>query len=495
MLFWQSPLLIELNYKKYMNESRLTKYTPGGVMELFTISWPVMLSTMMGCLMTLVDRIILGHYSPAAFKACYGAAQWYWTFYIVAVEFVSVTEIFVGQYNGAQRFREIGSVVWQMIWFSLGSYLLLIPITSWVLPYLLADDIVELGVPYLKILMWFIPIVCIGNGVLCAFFTGCGKNKMIPVVTVLSVLLNIILDFPLIFGCRITPFGNFEIIPGHGFSISWITNISDLTIIPELGIVGAAMATVISQIMSMLFFSTLFFKRSNRERYATTNMAFDFKLLKKCLKVSIPNALSHFIVFLFFAIMVQVIIRYCSKENSDAFAVSNTIESMFFPITMGMMIGTRTVCANAIGAHKLEIVSKNIRSWMILGAIFVLLVALVISIYPNQIIGMFLGKETNHDTFTMAQNMLVWMCFVFILDILFSNLQGTLLASGDTKFIMLVNTFSVICCWIVPTYCGIVFWKWGSITHWRFLMLDLTMRIIFFTFRFRSGRWKKHQLI
>jgi MATE family multidrug resistance protein len=415
--------------------------------------------------------------------------------FIIPLETVLITEVFVGQYNGAQRFREIGPVVWQMIWFCLGLFLLLIPIASWALPYLLADNIIELGVPYLRILLWFIPIVCIGNGALCSFFTGCGKNKIVPVVFVLSVLLNIILDFPLIFGCRITPFGNLEIIPGHGFSISWITNLSDLIIIPELGIVGAAIATVISQMMSMLIFLMLFLKKSNREDYATNNMAFNFKLLKKCLKVASPTALSQFMTTLFWAIMIQVIIKYVSTEESYTFGITNTIYMMMVPIVEGIMIGTRTVCANAIGARKLEIVSRNIRSWMILGAIFIAFASLITLIYPDQVIRIFLKRDGNADIYTMTQNMLFWLWFFFIFDIIFSNFQGTLLASGDTKFIMLVNVICALCFSVLPTYCGIVFGKWGSVVYWKFIMLDFAIRIIFFTFRFRSGHWKKHQLI
>jgi MATE family multidrug resistance protein len=220
-----------------MSETKLTKYKPGSVKELFAISWPIMLSSAAGCLMVVVDRCILSQYSSEAFSACFGVNQWYWAFLCTALEFILIAEVLVGQYNGAQRYKEIGPVIWQIIWFCLMLLFIYIPLACFVTPYLIADNIAKLGVPYLRIIVTFIPIYCIGSGALTAFFRK-NRDKIIPIIAIVSNILNAVLDYFFIFGLKI----------------------GAVQIIPEGGDIGAAIATVTAQIIPIFLLFALFLK-------------------------------------------------------------------------------------------------------------------------------------------------------------------------------------------------------------------------------------------
>jgi MATE family multidrug resistance protein len=418
--------------------------------------------------MVIADRVILSHYSTEAFNACFGAIQWYWALLATTLEFALIAEVFVGQCNGAQRFKEIGPVVWQMIWFCCALFLLFIPLALWGTPYLLANNIAELGAPYLRILLIFIPIDGIGFGALTAFFVGRGKTWIVSIAAVLSGLLNIILDFILIFGCGI---------------------------IPRYGIVGAATATVISQSLLGLGLFAVFLKKSHRERYGTGEVALKPALLKECLAIGFPSALNHLINTLLWAAMTQVIAQHVSSEDFQAYGIAHSIHMLFAFIIDGMSIGTRTICANALGAHRFEIVPKNLRAWLFLSALATALTAVGMLIYPDNIINAFLKESETGIAHTLVQHMLLWTWIVFTLDLVAYNLRSVLLASGDTKFIMGVNVLSFASCFVFPTYIGIVYFDCRPVIFWRFMALNCAACIIFFALRYRRGHWRQRTLI
>lgn len=480
-----------------MIDVKLTKYAPGGVSELCALSWPIMLSSAAGYMMLIIDRIILSRYSTEAFNSCFGAMQCYWMFAGTALEFALIAEVFVGQYNGARRYREIGPVIWQMIWFCLSLFALFVPLVIWVIPHLVASNIARLGVPYLRIISLFVPIHTVGYGVLGAFFVGRGQTKIISVMTILSGLLNIFLDFIFVFGCRVTEEGYIGIIPGYDLSFlgrfPWAAG---WEVVGEHGVIGAAAATVISETVFTVVLLILFLKKSHRSHYATGRLKFDKDLLKKCLIRGGPSALNRFINSFFWAAMTQIIARHVTAEEFQGYGISHSIYMIFFFIIEGMAAGTRTVCSNALGARTFEIIPRNMRSWVVLSMVCIVLVSLGMLIYPDALIGAFVRDAGGgSEVYKFAKEMLIWAWLVFSLDFGANNLLSTLLAAGDTKFAMYVNTGVFFCCVILPVYIGIIHFGYGSVIVWQFLLLDLIIRMIFFIYRYRAGHWRLGRLI
>ena len=197
----------------------LTKYRSGSVPELFSIAWPMILSSAAGCLMIFGDRLVLAHYSQEAFNANVGTIPWYWTFLFTFLHIISIAEVFVGQFNGAREYHKIGPVVWQMVWASSALWVILIPIAIWGVSPMLAKNLETFGIPYLRISLLFLPVNCMAFGAMMSFFVGRGKTKIVPCITLITNVLNLLLDIWFVFG--------------WGF-------------IPEMGIKGAAWATGIS---------------------------------------------------------------------------------------------------------------------------------------------------------------------------------------------------------------------------------------------------------
>lgn len=453
--------------------THLTRYPAGSIRELCAISWPIVLSSAAGYLMAVIDRLFLSHYSEAAFNACFAATQWYWNFFCTTAEIVLIAEVFVGQLNGAKRFREIGPAVWQMIWFCLLLYSIFIPISIWGAPLLVADNVAELGVPYLRILTLFIPIDCIGYCALGAFFVGRGETKIIPRVTIVANLLNVILDIPFIFG------------------LQW----GDTVLIPAGGVVGAAIATVVSQSLSALLLFGLFIRKSYRDRYGTNRIALKPQFLGHCLKIGMPASLARFINSLGWAILTQVIAANVSTDDFQAYGISHSIYILFMFFNEGFSVGTRTICSNAMGAHQYHVVRRNCHAWVSLILIVMGITAIGMIFFPEPLIRSFLTQSDTALEITHTSAMLRWAWIAFALEFTFMNMMSMLIASGDTRFTMFVNTASFLCLSVVPTYIGIVYFGMTSILFWYSTLLDGSVRSLLFFRRYRSGRWMRHRII
>src|SRR5271163_4406056 len=109
-------------------QNSLTRYPEGSIRELWTISLPLMVSTLAMLFMIFTDRIFLAHYSIGALNASVNAGTLAWAFMAGLGMVTAMSEVFVAQYNGAKLPKRIGSPVWQMIWFSLFSVSLCIPL-------------------------------------------------------------------------------------------------------------------------------------------------------------------------------------------------------------------------------------------------------------------------------------------------------------------------------------------------------------------------------
>src|SRR5687767_7282451 len=109
------------------NSGQLTHYKEGSVKELWAISFPLILSMLSINVMIFIDRLILAKYDTRAMNAAVVAGLIFSIFQYGMMGIAGVSEVFVGQFNGAQKLRRIGEPIWQMIWFALLTIFIFIP--------------------------------------------------------------------------------------------------------------------------------------------------------------------------------------------------------------------------------------------------------------------------------------------------------------------------------------------------------------------------------
>jgi MATE family multidrug resistance protein len=404
---------------------RLTRHKYGSIIELWTISWPLIIASAAGALMLLSGRAVLSKYSAEAFQSQVSATSWWWPIYFTAINIATISRVMVGRFNGEGRSDRIGPAVWQMLWFSLFSLPLMVALAVWLVPHLLASSLRPMGVPYLRILLIGTPIPVAAFGALASFFSGKGETLYVLTVTMLSNLINLLLTVLLVYG--LGPF-------------------------PELGTVGAAIGTVCSQSIALIFFGCKFFSRKNRKKYNASGWHFDQKLFCEMWKIGFPTAMGCFLTWTLWSVMYQIGAIYAAGDHFVTLLVAHTIFSGTFFLIEGLSQGVAVICANAYGAKDWELMKKNGKSWLYLLTIEVAFASILFVFYPGPVIAAILPAKYSADILPLVRHMLIIMWLMFYTSGCSNCIRSMLTAIGDTKFIFLMNLLFYATCNFLPSY-------------------------------------------
>lgn len=450
-----------------VQEKNLTKYPSGSLRELWTISFPLMLSLMSGSIMIFVDRLLLARFSINALNACVNATVIAAALQFACLTTAAIAEVFVGQYNGAGQYKKIGEPVWQMVWFSLLTGLLFLPLGFFAGPFFFCDpNYAPLENVYFKWLMYFGPIFCL-SAALSSFYIGRGSVNFVTLVVVVANILNIVLDLVLIFGFE--PF------------------------VPSLGIEGAAIATGVSQVIQCAILFIGFIRKKHRHHFGTACWTFNKKCFMQCLKIGLPNSIAHTLEIIAWAVFLRMM-TMAGDEHITVVAICQSIFMIFAFIAEGISKGASAIAANLIGAKQWDLVWKLFRSGIKFYFQAFLVLGLVLVIDPGPLIDWFIGGDLNSPSNQAIRNIAisacVWMWVYFLFDGIHWLVIGLLTAAGDTKFVLWVTGLSSWVFAIVPIYYFIVVLEHKADKAWLITAVYACLACLIYLWRFKSEKWR-----
>lgn len=122
----------------------------------------------------------------------------------------------------------------------------------------------------------------------------------------------------------------------------------------NMGIRGAALATILSQFIVMLFFLNYLFKRKQSYiHFRFSEFHFSFSLLKEIFRVGIPASMAMIIMSLGGMVFNRLLIRFGS-EAVAAFGIARNLDQIFFLPIMSMASGMVTLAGMFYGAGEYE---------------------------------------------------------------------------------------------------------------------------------------------
>ena len=450
-----------------VSTTSLSKFKPASFSELFSISLPLMISALSGNAMFFIDRLILANYSLDSMNSAAAVGIVAYVFILGFMSITSIAEVFVGQHNGAQQYKKLSEPVWQMIWFALASIIVFWPIAIWgahlVTPYTLESQ----GIPYFRWLMFFGPLIPI-TGALSAFFAGKGDPKIITYAAIIGNIINFGLDFLLIFGYR--------------------------EIIPAFGTTGAAMATVISQLIQVIILTSVFFNKHNRKKYHTLNYKFNKNVFLSCFKIGYPNAIGHVLEMAAHSAMF-FIAASASLAHVTILTMGQNFFILFAFLTDGLQKGVIAIASNLIGSKQIDKIKTLIWSSIKLHTIIIAFTAIPLLLLPNILIHLFdIDEAVNLVGPSIIQQTTITFRFVWLY-IIFDGfvwiIAGILTSGGDTKFIMITNALCAWLFYLCPLYIAINYFHSKAQYMWLYVVFYAIINFTLFTFRLKQGKWKQ----
>ena len=448
---------------------------PNGYRQVFAISLPLVASMGSITLMQFTDRIFLANYSVDAIAAALPAGIASFTAIAFFMGVASYTNAFVAQYTGAQALNRVGAAVWQGIYFSLLSSVLLASL------YFIADilfDLIGHSPPIRSLEVTYFKILILGAGLvvlsstMASFYTGRGLTWMVMLVHMAGTVINIPLDFCLING--VGPF-------------------------PELGIAGAGIATVTAYCIIVAVLSILIFSRANRKKFGTwENRAFDRALFGRLMRYGLPSGIQFFLEIFGFTFFIQMLGRLGDLELAASNIVLS-IETLSFMPMVGFHIGNATLVGQAIGRGRPEDGVYATTSALHITMIYMMLVAAAFVLTPEPLLHLFKANYQNDAQYAKIMDLgmillrfVAVFCFFDALNLIFS---GAIKGAGDTRFIMWAIAALSIGVMIAPVYIAIEFLGAGLYTAWTIVTLYVCALGIAFMLRYRNGKWKKMRVI
>lgn len=441
----------------------LTKYPIASLRELIALSFPLILSLFSGSFMGVCDRVFLAHYSIEAFEQSVSATYLCILFQQPLIRITSMAQVFVGLYTGASQHEKIGGSVWQMIWLSLLSMVITLPFSQFISPFFFQGTIIQDSAnDYFNVLMavnFLYPL----SIALTSYFVGRGKTKVIFISTLCSHLLNIGLNYILIFG-----FG---------------------TLIPSMGLFGAALGTAISQGAFCITLFILFLQKRDREQFNTGNYHFNWDSFWMQLRVGLPRAVARVIILTAWVATARVMILK-GGNHLIVLSVGGSLILFFTFINDGMCQGMITIASNLMGSQTYQKIWKLVRSGMIFLISTSALLAIPYLLFPEWTLSFFFPEGLpSGETLALLRRACVWLWLYFLCYGYHAIGLSLVTASRDVTFYMFVIVFI----WIsscLPTYIGMNYLNWDADKLWLVMALDSLLYGSIFLYRSTKEKWK-----
>lgn len=434
------------------------------IKSVLTLAYPVVVGMMARTVMGLVDVIMVGRLGVAQLAAV-GLG-----FHFVILIVYSFSNFNVGvqalasRRYGERNFLQCGDVVQRTVLFiwtiglagSIAGFFYGPVIFSW-----FTDDpeVYRYGSTYVSIRLLEMFAVAI-MGVHRGFFDGIGKTTVYMKTMLIMNGLNIALNYMLIFG----KFG-----------------------IPQLGVTGAALGSMISSYVGAAVIFWFAFRPEIRDKFKLyTNMRVDLKLVGKLYRLSVPVMFQTFMLFAGFLTFLKITGMISTVSLAASNACMNIISVSFMP-GFGIGIAAATFVGQNLGAGKPDMAEKMAVEAIKFGVVFMGALGVLFLAVPGLILRMFTPDQAIIDDGIMPLRIVGVVQFIDAVGLILANI---LRGAGMTTYVMVVDILVIWALFVPAAYLFGITLNYGNSGAWFALALYIVAFAGTLWIAFKKGNWK-----
>jgi MATE family multidrug resistance protein len=451
----------------------------GSMSELLRVAVPLMLSAGSQSLMNAVDRIILAGCSEEALAAVTPASMLQWTVVCIPMGTILYANTFISQFDGAGQKRQMMVSLWQAIWLALICGILLLVCLPVSRPMLAlsghAPAIVELEAVYFNTLCAGSPVFLLATALSC-FFNGRRRTTVVMGISFSAVIVNFVVDYLLVYG--IGPF-------------------------PELGIRGAALATILARSCEVVVYVVLILREARHESLPLmSSRCLDLTLLRKLLRYGVPSGLHYFLDNSGFTLFL-LIVGNLSSQDLAATNLAFSVNGLIFVPLLGFGTAIQTLVGHHIGAGKVVSAQQTTRNAVVMGLVWTVSTGLLLVLFPEFCLRPFFlfadpesGTGANVAKLARTASLLLQFVAVYsVFDALSVVFSSALRGAGDTVYPMVITLLASWLVMVLPAIL-IIQSETPSISKlWLTSTTNIVLTGVLMWRRYASGRWKQIHLI
>jgi len=440
---------------------------------MLAIALPMVISTACDGVMTFTDRLFLARLSSEEMNAAMsgGVMLQALTFFFVGLTGYSTA--LVAQYlgSGQKHLSSVASFQAIIVVLCASPFILLCSPLAVFFSKLMHIPEGQMGfqIIYFNVLLYGVPVSLLRT-CLSSYFSGIGKTKIVMFANLIAMVVNVGLDYILIFG-------------KFGF--------------PQMGIKGAAVATVLGGVCGLAMLFASYFGKTNRTAFSVMkSFRFDKKIMKNYLYYGYPAGLELFLNFFAFSFCIFVFHSQGSHIATATTIMFNWDMVSYIPL-LGVEIAVTSLAGRYMGAGEPETVSKVMSSGVKTGILYSFVILLLFVFCSDYLVNVF-HPDTYSAIFEQAKpianSMIRVASFYVLAEAIMVALIGALRGAGDTHFTMIASvalhwTFAPVL-FVLLNFMGV-----SALNGWIVLILLYLVFCYIMFLRYKSGKWKKIKMV
>jgi len=441
-----------------------------GLWQLINISAPLVVVSSSYALKGLSDSWMIGRLGTTELSAIATSGIWILVLASFGYGFFSIVTAMVAQAFGQGAPARCGELAWQGIVVAVLAglaMLLLFGLLSRPLfelyghaPRILAFEIAYFRVSLIALAAEFVAMA-VAN-----YFIGIQRPGIAMRITLISVPLNIVLSYGLLFGA----FG-----------------------LPELGLVGAAWGTLAANVIAVTILLGHLFLHPSAQVYRSNRLRVRGGDMATLVRTGLPAGLQSGLDTLSWGAVLMYFVGRFGEADLAAAAILVALMHVTFLPCEGIGAALVSLVGDAIGQNKPGRAESLARKAFLLMACHTVTCALIGLVFRHDIIRLF---DSNPAVVAIGASGLLWLCAVQLFEAMQISALHALQGAGDTLWPSLANVGTSL---LVLCLGGIVmvtfFPRYGSPGIWFLVAIYTTAQALLFWWRWRSGRWREHKIL
>jgi multidrug resistance protein, MATE family len=440
---------------------------------MLAIALPMIVSTACDGVMTFTDRLFLARVGSEQMNAAMGGGVAMQMMMFFFIGLTGYTTALVAQYYGSGQKQMSGIAAFQAILIACFAYpvILICKPLAIHLFYFMHVPSEQLGyqISYFNIVIYGVLFSILRNCLSC-YFSGLGRTKVVMIAALVSMVVNVILDYGMIYG-RL------------GF--------------PVMGVRGAAIATVTGGFTGLVILIVVYLGKQNRDNFAIMH-SFKFKwaVMRKLLYFGYPAGLELFLNFLGFTAIIFIFYSRGSVVATATTIMFSWDLASFIPL-LGIEIAVTSLVGRYMGAGDPQTAHRAAMSGIKTGIYYSVLILILFLFFPVTLARVFQPESRGlifDQALPMAASMIRIASLYVLAEAMMVALVGALRGAGDTHWTMIA---SVTFHWSFVPLLWIMFHilDLSPVTGWLALVILFLVFCFVLFLRYRSGKWKEIRVV
>ena len=441
-----------------MKEDYLISDNP--LKAILVFSLPMMIGNFFQQFYTMADSMIVGRFIGEEALAAVGASYALTTVFIsIAIGGGAGASVLTSQAFGAGN----GAAVKESISVSLISFLILSLVLG-ILGVIFTPKIINAlntpanirsdAIAYLRIYLLGLPFLFMYN-ILSSIFNALGKSRIPLYLLIFSSILNILLD---------------------------VIAVTAL----DMGVSGAAWATLIAQAVSAAISFHLLLRTLRRIDGKISRM-FSFQTLRSMSAIALPSILQQSVIA-FGMMLVQGVVNGFGSEVLAGYSAAIRVDSIATVPTGAIGNALSSYTAQNIGARKEERIIKGYHLSYFLIIFFSALICLILQLFNEKIIGLFLGSDGSLEAYATGNAYLRYLSWFYPI-LGFAFITGGILRGAGTMKLFTIASISNLTLRVLGAV--LLASRYGASIIWEVVPAGWAVYFGICLYAYRKGNWKR----